>query len=112
VRAGDDRGIPHRGDPAAVWQINGAGLYLVSVLILVGYHVPHNDQLIKVDPNAAGQVPPAHTPARHGWTETTPRNDPGRPQDWTKAYSTAQVHLPAVSRSPATSRTWSSCNLA
>jgi uncharacterized membrane protein len=47
-------GFRHRDDPAAVWQIAGAGLYLVSVLILVGYHVPHNDQLMKVDPNAAG----------------------------------------------------------
>ena len=47
-------GFRHRDDPAAVWQIAGAGLYLVSVLILVGYHVPHNDQLMKADPNAAG----------------------------------------------------------
>src|SRR5258706_464510 len=47
-------GLQHKGDPAAVWQIAGAALYLVSVLILVGYQVPPNDQLIKVDPNAAG----------------------------------------------------------
>jgi uncharacterized membrane protein len=47
-------GFQHRGDPAAVWQIVGAALYLISVLILVGYHVPHNDQLMKVDPNGAG----------------------------------------------------------
>ena len=47
-------GFRHRDDPAAVWQIAGAGLYLVSALILVGYHVPHNDQLMKADPNAAG----------------------------------------------------------
>lgn len=47
-------GFQHRGAPAAGWQIAGAALYLVSVLILVGYHVPHNDQLMKVDPNAAG----------------------------------------------------------
>ena len=43
-------GVRHRDDPAAVWQIVGAALYLVSVLILVGYHIPHNDQLMKVDP--------------------------------------------------------------
>jgi uncharacterized membrane protein len=47
-------GVRHRDDPAAVWQIVGAALYLVSVLILVGYHIPHNDQLMKVDPNGAG----------------------------------------------------------
>jgi len=47
-------GLRHRGDPAAAWQIAGAVLYLLSVLILVGYHVPHNDQLMKVDPNAPG----------------------------------------------------------
>jgi len=47
-------GFQHKGDPAAVWQIAGAALYLVSALILVGYHVPPNDQLMKVDPNAAG----------------------------------------------------------
>lgn len=44
----------HRGDAAAEWQIAGAALYLISVLILVGYHVPHNNQLMVVDPNAAG----------------------------------------------------------
>jgi hypothetical protein len=47
-------GFRHKGDPAAVWQIAGAALYLVSVLILAGYHVPHNDQLMKAGPNAAG----------------------------------------------------------
>lgn len=36
------------------WQIAGAVLYLASVLILVGYHVPHNNQLMTVDPNGAG----------------------------------------------------------
>jgi uncharacterized membrane protein len=43
-----------RRDAASAWQIAGAALYLVSVLILVGYHVPHNNQLMGVDPNGAG----------------------------------------------------------
>lgn len=43
-----------RHDAATAWQVAGAALYLISVLILVGYHVPHNDQLMKVDPNGAG----------------------------------------------------------
>jgi uncharacterized membrane protein len=47
-------GFQHRDNPAAVWQIVGAALYLVSVLILIAYHIPHNDQLMKVDPNGAG----------------------------------------------------------
>ena len=47
-------GVRHRDDPAAAWQIAGAALYLVSVLILVGYHIPHNNQLLKADPNGAG----------------------------------------------------------
>jgi uncharacterized membrane protein len=46
-------GLQHRDHPAAGWQIAGAALYLVSVLILVGYHVPHNDQLMKLDPSSA-----------------------------------------------------------
>jgi uncharacterized membrane protein len=47
-------GFQHRDDPAAVWQLVGAALYLVSVLILVGYHIPHNEQFLKVDPNGPG----------------------------------------------------------
>lgn len=47
-------GFQHRDDPAAVWQLVGAGLYIVSVLVTVMYHVPHNEQLIKVDPHGAG----------------------------------------------------------
>lgn len=43
-----------RDDPAAAWQIAGAALYLISVLVTVIYHVPHNGELMKVDPNGAG----------------------------------------------------------
>ncbi|MPV51252.1 MULTISPECIES: DUF1772 domain-containing protein [unclassified Pseudactinotalea] len=51
-------GLRHLGDPAAWWQIAGAALYLVSVAILVGYHVPHNDRLMQIDLQAvdAGAV--------------------------------------------------------
>jgi uncharacterized membrane protein len=69
-------GFAHKGDPAAVRQIAGAALYLISVLILAGYHVPHNDQLMKADPTPPGQVPPGRTPARHGWPGTTPARWP------------------------------------
>lgn len=45
--------LRHRGDPAAAWLIAGAALYLLSVLITVGYHVPHNEALMKADPTPA-----------------------------------------------------------
>ena len=47
-------GFRHRDDPAATWEIVGAALYLVSVLVTVLYHVPHNEQLMKVDPDGGG----------------------------------------------------------
>jgi uncharacterized membrane protein len=47
-------GFRHLDDPKAVWVIAGAALYIVSVLITVMYHVPHNEQLMKVDPDGAG----------------------------------------------------------
>lgn len=47
-------GFRHRHDPAAVWQIAGAVLFLTGMLITMIYHVPHNDQLMKVNPNGDG----------------------------------------------------------
>jgi uncharacterized membrane protein len=47
-------GFQHRDNPAAVWQIAGAGLFLIGMLITIMYHIPHNDRLLKVDPNAGG----------------------------------------------------------
>lgn len=47
-------GFRNLDDPKAAWVIAGAALYVVSVLITVMYHVPHNDQLLKVDPNGVG----------------------------------------------------------
>lgn len=41
-------------EPAAGWQLAGAGLYLVSLLITIGYHIPHNNALNLVDPASAG----------------------------------------------------------
>lgn len=35
------------------WSVAGALLYLISVLILVFYHVPHNNALMAVDPHTA-----------------------------------------------------------
>ena len=47
-------GFQHQGSPAATWQLVGCALYLVSLFVTMIYHVPHNDQLMKVDPNSAG----------------------------------------------------------
>jgi uncharacterized membrane protein len=47
-------GFLHRGEPAATWQLVGAALYLISVIVTIAYHIPHNDQFMKVDPSAAG----------------------------------------------------------
>lgn len=47
-------GFQHRDNPAAVWLLVGAGLYILSLLVTMMYHVPHNEQLMKVDPHGAG----------------------------------------------------------
>jgi uncharacterized membrane protein len=44
----------HRDNPAAIWMLVGAALYLVSLLVTMMYHVPHNEQLMKVDPHGSG----------------------------------------------------------
>jgi uncharacterized membrane protein len=38
------------GEPAAVWVVVGAALYLVSIVLTITYHVPRNDALALVDP--------------------------------------------------------------
>lgn len=45
-------GAVHRG-PGAGWLLAGAALVLVSLLITVIYHVPHNNRLIAADVTAA-----------------------------------------------------------
>lgn len=47
-------GFGHRDNPAAVWVLVGAGLYILSLLVTMMYHIPHNDQLLKADPHGAG----------------------------------------------------------
>jgi uncharacterized membrane protein len=47
-------GFRHRSDPATVWLLAGCALYIVSVLVTVAYHIPRNDELMKIDPNSAG----------------------------------------------------------
>jgi uncharacterized membrane protein len=40
--------------PAAGWLLVGAAAYLVSLIVTIAYHIPHNDALALVDPNSAG----------------------------------------------------------
>jgi uncharacterized membrane protein len=46
-------GLVHRHGPAAGWLVAGAALVVLSLLITVVYHVPHNDRLMTVDVDAA-----------------------------------------------------------
>jgi uncharacterized membrane protein len=46
-------GAVHRHGPGAGWLLAGAALVLVSLLITVVYHVPHNNRLIAADVTAA-----------------------------------------------------------
>jgi uncharacterized membrane protein len=41
-------------DPAAPWALVGAALYLVSLLLTIGYHIPRNDALAGVDAASPG----------------------------------------------------------
>ncbi len=44
----------HLDDDHARYALLGAGLYLSSIAITAGYHVPHNDTLALVEPAGAG----------------------------------------------------------
>jgi uncharacterized membrane protein len=39
--------------PGAWYRVIGCGLYLAAIVLTVAYHVPHNDALALVDPDAA-----------------------------------------------------------
>ncbi len=103
-------GVQHRDDPAAVWQIVGCALYLLSVLVTIVYHIPHNEALMKIDPNSAGAATPGRTSSHRGWRGTTsgrsPRSagrraspSPCAPADmWSARNSAAPVD---VSQTPA-----------
>jgi uncharacterized membrane protein len=41
-------------EPAAAWQLAGAAVYLLSLVLTIAYHIPHNDALNLVDPASAG----------------------------------------------------------
>ena len=37
-----------------MYLVVGSALYLAGIVLTIVYHVPHNDSLALVDPNAAG----------------------------------------------------------
>ena len=41
-------------DPAAPWALGGSLLYVVSLLLTIGYHIPRNDALDGIDATAPG----------------------------------------------------------
>ncbi len=47
IAAGKD--LPDR---AALYKLIAAGVYLVAIVLTISYHVPRNDALNKLDPNA------------------------------------------------------------
>jgi uncharacterized membrane protein len=61
-------------DAAVHWGRSGSGyrlgasiLYLIAVVVTIGYHVPHNNALATLDPNAASAVT-EWTRYSSGWT--------------------------------------------
>jgi uncharacterized membrane protein len=51
----------HLGQRWAAHVLIGSALYLVSVVLTIAYHVPHNDALALVDPRSPG--------ARRAWAQ-------------------------------------------
>ena len=43
----------HLDEPAAVLRLIGGAVYLVSILLTIGYHVPRNEALDRLDPHSA-----------------------------------------------------------
>jgi uncharacterized membrane protein len=54
-------GLVRWGEPGSAWFVLGAAVYLVGIVLTAAYHVPRNDALDLVDPNAAGAVDTWHT---------------------------------------------------
>jgi uncharacterized membrane protein len=46
--------LAHLDEPAARLRLAGSALYLATVVITAGYHVPHNNALAAVSPTSPG----------------------------------------------------------
>ena len=45
--------VLHRDEPQAAWLLGGSVSYLASIVITGAFHIPRNDTLVALDPNAA-----------------------------------------------------------
>jgi len=52
--------VMHRDEPQAAWLMAGSLSYLASIVITGAFHVPRNDALMRLEPNASESV--------HYWT--------------------------------------------
>ncbi len=59
--------IVHWGQDGSGYRLAASMLYLVAVVVTIGYHVPHNNALASLDPNAAGAMA-EWTRYSSGWT--------------------------------------------
>ena len=44
------------GEPAAIWLVVGAALYVAMLVLTFAYHIPQNDALALLDPTAPGSA--------------------------------------------------------
>ena len=54
--------VRHLDEPANPHLLTGSGLYLAGVVLTVAYHVPRNDAMALLDPDAAWHI------YLHDWT--------------------------------------------
>lgn len=45
--------LTHRGDPGSTYVLLGAVVYVAGTLLTIVYHVPRNNALMRMDPDAA-----------------------------------------------------------
>ena len=48
--------LGHLGETGAGARLAGAALFLVAIALTAGYHVPHNDALARLDPDAPASL--------------------------------------------------------
>lgn len=53
--------LGHLGQRWALYVLTGTALYLVSIIVTIVYHIPHNNALDLVDPTGPG--------AAHAWSQ-------------------------------------------
>lgn len=54
-------------DPSSIYLLVGSGAFLVAIIVTIAYHIPHNDALAALDPNAVSSIPEWNS-FQSGWT--------------------------------------------